>query len=209
MRRGNVLADKVRRDGEFAVTAVNENCQLNAARTAQVHDGVQSGTDGSTRIQDVVHQHDALAVDAEGNVGGVDRGSEIGRVVIAIEANIQAAERNVDTLDLLDCLGKLLCQKVAARDDADQSEVFTALVALEDLVRDAGHRSVDGGLVHDDRLGGSRAHRSPSSHVLTADTVKKIDARPLKADQTPTGRTARWQLCNSMWVSRTPLMVKR
>ena len=40
-----------------------------------------------------------------------------------------------------------------ARDDADQSEVFTALVALENLVRDAGHRSIDGGLVHDDRLG--------------------------------------------------------
>ena len=76
------------------------------------------------------------------------------------------------------------------------------------VVRDAGHRSIDGGLVHDDRLGGSRAHRSPSSHVLTADTVKKIDARPLKADQTPTGRAALWQLCNSMWVSRTPLMVK-
>ena len=190
------------------MTAVNENCQLDSARTAQVHNGVQSGADGATRVQDVVHQHDALAVDAEGNVGSVDRGSEIGRIVIAIEADVQAAERNVDTLDLLDRLGELLCQKVAARDDADQSEVFTALVALEDLVRDAGHRSVDGGLVHDDRLGGSRAHRSPSSHVLTADTVKKIDARPLKADQTPTGRAALWQLCNSMWVSRTPLMVK-
>ena len=190
------------------MTAVNENCQLDAARTAQVHNGVQSGADGTTRVQDVVHQHDALAVDAEGNVGSVDRGSEIGRIVIAVEADVQAAERNVDALDLLDLLGELLCQKVAARDDADQSEVFTALVALENLVRDAGHRSIDGGLVHDDRLGGSRAHRSPSSHVLTADTVKKIDARPLKADQTPTGRAALWQLCNSMWVSRTPLMVK-
>ena len=109
------------------MAAVNEDCQLNAARTAQVHDGVESGADGTTRIQDVVHQHDALAVDAEGNVGSVDRGSEIGRIVIAVEADVQAAERNVDALDLLDLLGELLCQKVAARDDADQSEVFTAL----------------------------------------------------------------------------------
>lgn len=135
------------------MTAVNENCQLDAARTAQVHNGVQSGADGATRVQDVVHQNDALVVDAEGNVGSVDRGSEVSRIVIAIEADVQAAERNVNTLDLLDRLGELLCQKVAARDDADQSEVFTALVALENLVRDAGHRSVDGGLVHDDRLG--------------------------------------------------------
>lgn len=95
------------------MTAVNENCQLDAARTAQVHDGIQSGADSTARIQDVVHQHDALAVDAEGNVGSVDRGSEIGRIVIAVEADVQAAERNVDALDLLDLLGELLCQKVA------------------------------------------------------------------------------------------------
>lgn len=113
MRRGNVLADKVRRDGELAVAAVNEDSQLNAVRTAQVHDGVESGANGTARIQDVVHQHDALAVDAKGNVGGVDRGSEIGRIVIAVEADVEAAERNVDALDLLDLLGELLCQKVA------------------------------------------------------------------------------------------------
>ena len=81
------------------MTAVNENCQLDAARTAQVHNGVQSGADGATRVQDVVHQNDALAVDAEGNVGSVDRGSEVSRIVIAIEADVQAAERNVNTLD--------------------------------------------------------------------------------------------------------------
>ena len=95
------------------MAAVNEDCQLDAARTAQVHDGIKSGADGTARIQDVVHQHDALAVDAEGNVGSVDRGSEIGRIVIAVEADVQAAERNVDALDLLDLLGELLCQKVA------------------------------------------------------------------------------------------------
>ncbi len=104
------------------MAAVNEDSQLNAARTAQVHDGVESGADGTARIQDVVHQHDALAVDTEGNVGSVDRGSEIGRIVIAVEADVQAAERNIDALDLLDLLSELLCQKVAARDDADQSE---------------------------------------------------------------------------------------
>lgn len=95
------------------MAAVNEDGQLNAARTAKVHDGVESGANGTARVQDVVHQHDALAVDAEGNVGGVDRGSEIGSVVIAVEADVEAAERNVDALDLLDLLGELLCQKVA------------------------------------------------------------------------------------------------
>lgn len=95
------------------MTAVNENCQLDAARTAQIHDGVQSGANGTARIKDVVHQHDALTVDAKGNVGGVDRGSEIGRIVIAVEADVEAAERNFDALDLLDLLGELLCQKVA------------------------------------------------------------------------------------------------
>ena len=108
------------------MAAVDEDRQLDAARTTQVHDGVESGADGTARIQDVVHQHDAFAVDAKGNVGGVDRGSEIGSVVIAVEADVEAAERNVDALDLLDLLDELLCQKVAARDDADQSEVFTA-----------------------------------------------------------------------------------
>ena len=82
--------------------------------------------------------------------------------IVAIEADVEAAERNPHTLDLLDLVDKLLCEQVAACHDTHERKVIATLVALEDLVCDARERAVDGSLIHDDRLR-LGAHRSPSS----------------------------------------------
>ena len=60
------------------------------------------------------------------------------------------------------CSASRLGEKVAARDDAHQRDVFRALVGLEDLVRHARHRSLDFVCIHADRL-----DRAPASFIHT------------------------------------------
>ena len=79
-------------------------------------------------------------------------GRHMGREVVAIEADVQLAQGNLDPLDLLDFVNEHLREKIASRDDAHERDVVRALVGLEDLVRHARHRSLDVVCIHADRL---------------------------------------------------------
>ena len=79
-------------------------------------------------------------------------GRHMGREVVAIEADVQLAQGNLDPLDLLDFVNEHLREKIASRHDADERDVVRALVGLEDLVRHARHRSLDVVCIHADRL---------------------------------------------------------
>lgn len=131
---------------------------------------------GTARVEHVVHEHDALTVNVPGDVGGVDLGRDVRGEVVAVEADVQASERDLHPLDLLDGSGQMARQDVAAGDDAHDGEVLDALVTLDDLVRDARERALDGGLVHDDRPGFGGSHRSPS-FALTVKTMPDRSAR--------------------------------
>ena len=79
-------------------------------------------------------------------------GREMRREVVAIEADVELAERHLRALDGLDLLGQALGEQVAARHDADERDVARALVGLEDLMRDARQRPLDLVCVHADGL---------------------------------------------------------
>jgi hypothetical protein len=69
--------------------------------------------------------------------------------VVAVERDVDDAERQCRAaLDLLDVLADALGDVDAARADADERQVGGALVALEDLVRDADERPLDGHRIH-------------------------------------------------------------
>ena len=65
-----------------------------------------------------------FAVDVERDVRGVDFGGEIGEEVVAVEADIEASQRDLGPLDLLDLSDQLLGEKVAAGDDAHERDVL-------------------------------------------------------------------------------------
>ena len=75
-------------------------------------------------------------------------------VIVAIEADVEASQRNLDARDLLNlaCSGSF-ASKLATGNDADECEVFASFVALDDLMRDAFDSTRDGDFVHDDRFG--------------------------------------------------------
>ena len=132
--------------------AVHQHGQLHRGRTADVHERVERGADGAARVQHVVHEDDVLAVEIEEDVGGVHLGSEMRREVVAVEADVELAERHLRALDGLDLLGQALGEQIAPRHDADERDVARALVRLEDLMRNARQRPLDLVRVHADGL---------------------------------------------------------
>ena len=83
-RRGDVLAHEVGADGQLPMPTVDEHGELDACGTADVHEGVERRADGAAGEQDVVDEHDGLAVDVEGDLGRVDLGAEIRREIVAV-----------------------------------------------------------------------------------------------------------------------------
>jgi len=68
--------------------------------------------------------------------------------VVAVEADIELAQRQAHALDLLDALAQHLRQQVAARHDAHERQVIGSVVRFEDLMGYARQRAVDILFVH-------------------------------------------------------------
>ena len=130
--------------------SVDENCKLHAGRTAEIAQRIERRADGAAGEQDVVDKHDGQSVDVEANVGRVDLGGKMCRKIIAIEADVERAERYVGALDLLDLTRKAMCEQIASGEDSHQSDVRGTMVGLENLVRDARERSLNFVCVHTD-----------------------------------------------------------
>ena len=121
--------------------------------------------------------------------GGISVGSRVaGRLqpqVVAVHRHVERADRDVVPLDRGDPLGDPLRQRHPAARDAEQDEVVGALVALEDLVGDAGQGPGDVAVVEDRAAVGRRAAvlsaglaamRAPTSFSASRDgSLKDVD----------------------------------
>src|SRR4030095_13094322 len=72
--------------------------------------------------------------------------------VVAIEGDVERADRERRAVDLRDLLGEPVRQAHAARAQSAEGKVLGATVPLENLVGDAGESSVEGDLVENLRL---------------------------------------------------------
>ena len=149
-RGRQVLADEVGPDRQLAVAAVDQHRELDGARPAEVVERVERGADGAAGEEHVVDQHDDLAVDPAGRDLGGQGAGRLQPQVVAVHRDVEGADGHGVPLDRGDPLGEPAGQRDAAGRDAEQDEVVGALVALEDLVGDAGQRPGDVGAVEDD-----------------------------------------------------------
>ena len=83
--------------------AVDQDGEADAAGPPQVHQRVHRRPDRPAGVEDVVDQHDRATRDVEGDPRLVDLGSLRGEAdVVAIEGDVQDADRDLDALDLGD-----------------------------------------------------------------------------------------------------------
>lgn len=146
-------ADELSLDGHFAVSAIDENAEGDAAGTAEIEKAIHGGADRATGIEDVVHEDKLEAIHAERDVGGLENGlGSDAREVVAIEGDIERADGDFDAIDAAHGLGDAIGERNAAATDADEGKVAGAAALLDDLVGETLHGAVDLGSGHELRF---------------------------------------------------------
>ena len=137
----------------------------------------------------VVDEHDRAAGEVEVEVRGVDDrlGARVAGVdVVAVEGDVEVAERDLGAGQLADQGVEPAAEHRAAGVDADQREPSRRRVLLDDLVRDPHQRAAQIVAVEDDlRLPFSRPF------LASLDRVKGTDAASLAAARGPGPRRVR------------------
>ncbi len=133
------------------MAAVGEHGELDAGRAAVVEQRLDRGADRAPGEEDVVDDDDRARVDVEVQVRRVDDGrAAAGRDVVAVEGDVEVAERDVDVVQLGDEALQALGEHGAAAVDADEREPLRVAAVLDDLVRDARERPAHVLAVEDD-----------------------------------------------------------
>src|SRR5437879_3159601 len=151
VRCGHVLADVIRSYRQLAMATVDEHRQLDRSRAPEVHERVHGSPRGAAVVDDVIHQHDHLAVDV-GHIrlSAVRRHTQM--KVVAMLADVQRADGNRRALELHKAVGEPAGEVVALGHDTHHDQVAGAAVPLQDLVGDPRQRSPDLLSVHHRRL---------------------------------------------------------
>ena len=106
-RGGDVLADVVGADRQLPVTAVDQHRELHRAGPADVVERVQRGPHGAAGEEHVVDQDHPAAVDAAaGQLGLAERAGGVQPQVVAVEGDVERADRDVDAFECVDAGGE-------------------------------------------------------------------------------------------------------
>jgi hypothetical protein len=141
---GYVFADVGSFDGQFAMAAVDEDGELNAARTAMVKEGVECGADGAAGVENIVAENHVAAIDVKAERALSYDGTDIMRgEVVAIETNVKHACVDGAFFDSGDELGEALGEWNASALDADESETGAAIGFFDDFMGEADKGAFD------------------------------------------------------------------
>lgn len=168
----DVLPDEVGTDRKLAVPAIDEDREPDGTRAAVVDERVHRSADRAAGEQHVVDEDDGLAVDGEADRGLVhDRRVPDAREVVPIQRDVEGAQGCVDAFMRADRVTQARGEVVAARADADDRERRDIVVALDDLVSDAGDGTTD---VVRGEQDGARLGHSPLPFPASQDRSLKV-----------------------------------
>ena len=140
----DVAPDEGGVDGKFAMAAVDEDEELNALRTAVGEERIKSGANSSAGVEHIIDEDDVAAVDVEADFALIDDGARAGGgEIVAVELDIEHAGVDGLMLDVADEFGQALGERHAATLDADEAEIFCAIIFLDDFMRETNEGALD------------------------------------------------------------------
>jgi hypothetical protein len=126
------------------VTAVDDDGELDPCGPAVVEERLDRGADGAAGVQDVVDEDDRSPVEREVELRRADERLRCERRlaptdgdVVAVEGDVDGAERGSDSGALLNQARQPPRERDAAGLDPDERDVLELGVALDDLVGDS------------------------------------------------------------------------
>ena len=135
---------------QLPVATIQKDRQSNGPWTTNVGEAVEGGPDGSAGEEHVVDQDDELVIDGEGDFGLPHERlrSDLGQIV-SVEGDVESADRNRRTFDVLDLLREPSGQRDATSPDPDEHQIVCALGLLDDLGGHPDDGTFDLGRIHD------------------------------------------------------------
>ena len=129
-----------------AVAAVDECEQFHFLGSPEVDERIQAGTDGSSRIEYVIHQHDLQALDHEIHIrctGGKDLSAA---EIVPIEGHVQFSQADLSAFqDAFQMRFQAAGDENASRLESDQCSLGKIPVILDELIAQSLHRDVEAG----------------------------------------------------------------
>ena len=100
------------------------------------------------------------------NLGGADHRLDVHRAeIVAVEVDVEDADRNLAVFEALDLRRQPLRQRNAAAADADEGELIEVFGLLQNLVRQPHQRPVDLGSAHELGFFARKGHKAPKDRV--------------------------------------------
>jgi hypothetical protein len=145
------------------MASVGKAGELDAGGTAVVEQRLDRGANRPPGIEDVVDEDARHSLEREVQLRGADeRLGVLGRLsaadldVVPVKGDVDGAECELIVREVGDQPAQAVCERDAARVDADEGNLFQVGITLDDLVRDPGERPVDRLAVEENLLAGSR-----------------------------------------------------
>src|SRR5271154_3984137 len=117
------------------MAAVNQHAEANAFGAAQIEETVHGGANGAAGVEHVVHDHQVAIIHAEADFVGVHDGlGADGGKSVAIESDVNRADRDIHAGEIFDGFRQAFGEGDAAAAHADQGEVFGAAAFFHDFM---------------------------------------------------------------------------
>jgi hypothetical protein len=134
----DVLADKIRANGQLTVPSVDEHCQLNALWAPQIGQGIECCANGTPREEHIVDEDDRFPCDIDRDAGVLDfAGRPTELEIITVQRDVEGTYGQFTAFDLFDCRSDTFGEGDATPIDADEYHVVHSVVAFTDFVPNA------------------------------------------------------------------------
>jgi hypothetical protein len=127
------------------MAAINQHGQLNSRRPAQVSKRIKCGADRAPAEEHVIHEHNGMARDVNGDVRWLHLWRDALVEVVAVHGNIERACGDGMSPDGFELGGEATGQRDAAPLNADQDNFTALFVSFGDLVGDARQHALQRG----------------------------------------------------------------
>src|SRR3954467_12063968 len=126
------------------MSAVDQDAELHASRTAVVKQCIERGADGPSCIEDVVEQDNVSSGYGKIDLSGVEhRLNADGGQIIAVEVDVENANRHLEAFERGDLLRQPLRQGNPTAAYPDESELIEILGFFQNFMSQPHERAVD------------------------------------------------------------------
>ena len=133
--RRHVFADVVGADWKLAVSAIDQHRELDGSRAAVSGCRIQSRAGSPSGIENIIDEDDIFPVDIKVDVARMNDRIRLNfGQIVAIERNIQFADRNRDALNGENIFGKALRERQSAAFHTEQDKIICTVVTFNDLM---------------------------------------------------------------------------